>query len=155
MINCSGTEAGGILDSDKTKGSEQIQNKTILALGEGVCLQMKKKRFKGKQRREGLVALHLSCRQPVCFLCSQCSPYRNLAQAWVLSHFGCVWLFAIPWTVARQAPLSMGFSRQEYGSGLPCPSPGDLPDPGIEPRSPALQADSLPSEPPRGLVVHI
>ena len=90
MINCSGTEAGGILDSDKTKGSEQIQNKTILALGEGVCLQMKKKRFKGKQRREGLVALHLSCRQPVCFLCSQCSPYRNLAQAWVLSHFGCV-----------------------------------------------------------------
>ena len=46
MINCSGTEAGGILDSDKTKGSEQIQNKTILALGEGVCLQMKKKRFK-------------------------------------------------------------------------------------------------------------
>ena len=51
-----------------------------------------------------------------------------------------------PWTVARQAPLSMGFSRQEYWSGLPFPSPGDLPDPGIEPRSPALQADSLPTE---------
>ena len=50
---------------------------------------------------------------------------------------------------AHQAPLSMGFSRQEYWSGLPCPPPGDLPDPGIEPRSCALQADSLPSEPPR------
>ena len=47
-----------------------------------------------------------------------------------------------------QAPLSMGLSRQEYWSGLPCPSPGDLPDPGIKPRSPALQADSLPFEPP-------
>ena len=48
----------------------------------------------------------------------------------------------VPWTVAHQAPLSMGFSRQEYWSGLPCPSPGDLPDPGMEPRSPALQVDS-------------
>ena len=57
-------------------------------------------------------------------------------------------LFAIPWTVAYQAPLSMGFSRQEYWSGLPFPSPGDLPDPGIEPGSPALQADALSSEPP-------
>ena len=47
-----------------------------------------------------------------------------------------------------QAPLSVGFSRQEYQSGFPFPSPGDLPNPGIEPRSPALQADSLPSEPP-------
>ena len=53
-----------------------------------------------------------------------------------------------PWTVAYQAPLSMGVSRQEYWSGLPLPSPGDLPDPGIEPGSPALQADALPSEPP-------
>ena len=62
-----------------------------------------------------------------------------------LSH---VWLFATPWTVAYQAPPSMGFSRQECLSGLPFPSPGDLPNPGIEPRSPALQADALPSEPP-------
>ena len=52
------------------------------------------------------------------------------------------------WTVACQAPLSMEFSRQEYWSRLPFPPPGDLPDPGIEPRSLALQADSLPSEPP-------
>ena len=48
-----------------------------------------------------------------------------------------------PWTVARQAPLSMGFYRQEYWSGFLCPSPGDLPNPGIEPRPPALQANSL------------
>ena len=59
-----------------------------------------------------------------------------------------VLLFATPWTVARQAPLSMGFSRQEYWHGLPFPSPGDLPNPGIKPGSPALQADASPSEPP-------
>ena len=59
-----------------------------------------------------------------------------------------VQLFEIPWSVAHQASLFMGFSRQEYWSGLPFPSPGDLPDPGIEPRSPALQADALTSEPP-------
>ena len=57
-------------------------------------------------------------------------------------------LFATPWTVAHQAPPPMGFSRQEYWSGLPFPSPGDLPNPGTEPRSPALQADALTSEPP-------
>ena len=55
---------------------------------------------------------------------------------------------AIPWTVAGKAPLSMGFSRQEHWSGLPFPSPGDLPDPGIEPRFPTLQAVSLLSESP-------
>ena len=54
---------------------------------------------------------------------------------------------ATPWTVACQTPPSMGFSRQEYCSGLPFPSPRDLPDPGIEPRSPTLQADFLPTEP--------
>ena len=54
-------------------------------------------------------------------------------------------LFATPWTVAHQAPPSMGFSRQEYWSGLPFPSPGDLPDPAIEPRSPALQFSSVQS----------
>ena len=55
---------------------------------------------------------------------------------------------AIPWIGARQAPPSMGFSRQEYWNELPFPSPKDLPDPGIKPRSPAMQADSLPVEPP-------
>ena len=61
--------------------------------------------------------------------------------ACVLSRFHCVRLFATLWTVARQAPLSLGFSRQEYGSGLPCTPPGDLPDPGIKPmalKSPVL-----------------
>ena len=57
-------------------------------------------------------------------------------------------LFATLWTVACQALLFMEFSQQESWSGLPCPPPGDLSDPGIEPRSPALQADSLPSESP-------
>ena len=61
-----------------------------------------------------------------------------------LSH---VWFSATSWTVAYQDPPSMEFSRQEYWSGLPFPSPGDLPDPGIEPQSPALQADTLSSEP--------
>ena len=58
-----------------------------------------------------------------------------------------VQLFATSWTVAYQAPPSMGFSRQDYWSGLPFPSPGDLPDPGIEPGSPKLEADTLTSEP--------
>ena len=62
-----------------------------------------------------------------------------------LSH---VRLFVTPWTIAYQAPPSMGFSRQECWSGLPFPSPGDLPDPGIEPGSPTLQAGTLPPEPP-------
>ena len=61
-----------------------------------------------------------------------------------------VQLFSTPWTVAHQAPPSMEFSRQEYWSGLPFPSPGGLPDPGIEPGAPALQADAVLSEPPGG-----
>ena len=65
--------------------------------------------------------------------------------ACMLSHFSCVWLFATLWTVAHQAPLSVGFSRQEHWSGLPFLSPEDLPDPGIKPRSPALQASYLPA----------
>ena len=68
--------------------------------------------------------------------------------ACVLSHFSSVRLFVTLWTVAYQAPLSRRFSRQEYWSGLSWPPPGDLPNPGIEPRSPTLQADSLPLVPP-------
>ena len=60
----------------------------------------------------------------------------------------CVQLSVIPWNVVFQAPLSMGFSKQEHWSGLPCSPPGDLPSRGMEPRSPTLQADSLHSEPP-------
>ena len=59
-----------------------------------------------------------------------------------------VQLFVTPWTVAHQIPLSMEFSKQQYWSRLPFPSPGDLPNPEIEPGSPTLQADSFPSEPP-------
>ena len=67
-----------------------------------------------------------------------------------------VQLFVTPWTVAYQAPPSMGFSRQEYWSGLPFPSPGHLPDPRIEPGSPTLQADALTSEPPgKKICVHM
>ena len=66
-----------------------------------------------------------------------------------MKSLGRVQLFATPWTIAYQAPQSMEFSRQEYWRALPFPSPGDLSDPVIEPGSPALQADALPSKTPR------
>ena len=69
----------------------------------------------------------------------------HISSIQLLSH---VRLFVIPWSVDHQAPLSMGFSRQEYWGGLPCPAPGDIPNPGIESMSPALQVDSLSTEPP-------
>ena len=90
----------------------------------------------------------------------QCQHVRGVVSTWFLSpsleqgrseevnSLSRVWLFVTPWTVAYQPPPSMEFSRQAYWSGLPFPSPGDLPDPGIKPRSPTLQADTLPSEPP-------
>ena len=70
-------------------------------------------------------------------------PYEQ--QRWRLSR-SVMSTLATPWAVARHAPLPMGFSRRERRSGLLFPSPGDLPNPGIEPRSPALQADALPTE---------
>ena len=76
--------------------------------------------------------------------CAACGVF--VLRPYALSRFSHVQLFATPWTVAHQAPLSMGFSRQEHWSGLPFPLPGDLP--GIKPASPTLQADSLPTEPP-------
>ena len=79
------------------------------------------------------------------------SIYKFFTSKWLdgsmLSCFCCARLCETPWTAASQAPLSVGFSRQEYQHGLPCPSPGDLPNPGIEPRSPTMQVDSLSSEP--------
>ena len=86
-------------------------------------------------------------------------PWTLLAEVWKVSpvplRFACllsrlsrVGLFATPWTVACRAPLSMGFSRQEYWNRLPRPPPGDLPDPGIEPASLGLQVDSSPAKPP-------
>ena len=85
------------------------------------------------------------CRQILYCLSHQGSPVLLLL---LLSHFSHVRLCATPETEAHQAPLSLRFSRQEHWNGLPFPSPGNLPDPGIEPRSPALQADALTSEPP-------
>ena len=88
-------------------------------------------------------------------LLSHSPPAFNLSlYSWGNCIFGgvcmlsCVRLFAIPWTAARQAPLFMGFSRQEYPSGLPFPSPGDLPDPEFEPGSPALPGRFFTVEPP-------
>ena len=78
------------------------------------------------------------------FLCSQEGYIQGVSVC--VQMLGCVLLFVTPWTVAHQVPLSMEFSRQEYWSGLPFPSPGNLLKPGIKPGSPALQADSLPSE---------
>ena len=82
---------------------------------------------------------------PHCRQILYCLSHQEKAKVKSLSH---VQLFATPWTVAYQVSPSMGFSRQEYWSGLLFPSPGDLPNPGIEPWSPAVQADALPSEPP-------
>ena len=87
------------------------------------------------------------------FRCKDCSTYANQSMWYItlllllLSHFSPLWLFATLWTIALQVPLSVGFFRQEYWSGLPCPPPGDLPNPGIEPRSFKLQVDCLPAEP--------
>ena len=77
--------------------------------------------------------------------------------ACMLSHISPVQLFVTPWTVARQIPLSMGFSRQEYWGGLPCPLPGDLPDPGIEhmsPVSPALTGGLFTTSTTREAQIH-
>ena len=76
-------------------------------------------------------------------------PYQSFSEVSVcVCALNCVPFFATPWTVALQAPLPMEFLRQEYWSGLPLPSAGDFLDPGIEPGLPALQANSLPPEPP-------
>ena len=75
------------------------------------------------------------------FLCLFSFPYPYTGKkkiVAVVQWLSPVQLFATPWTVAGQAPLFVGFSREDYWSGLPCPSPGDLPDPGMEPGSPAL-----------------
>ena len=103
-----------------------------------------------------------ACRYSLYFLCRG----KTLICSWawlglkftfacMLSCFSCVWLFVTLWTIAHQTPLSMEFFRREYCSGQHCPSPGDISDPGIEPGSPALQADSLSSEPPSTLIVLI
>ena len=96
-------------------------------------------RGSGFSRETESIGDHLSVCLSPCLLISTLCVCTQL-----LSH---VWLFETLWSVTHPTPLSMGFSRQEYWTGLPCPPPGDLPDPGIEPaspESPALQADSSP-----------
>ena len=89
-----------------------------------------------------------------CIICTSLGDAHTGACQWQSRGGGCGSAGAVlsdsaaAWTAAHQAPPSTGRSRQEYWSGLLFPSPGDLPDPGIEPRSPALRADALPSEPP-------
>ena len=97
------------------------------------------------------VALLVHCREFFLIKAATCGR-NSVAQSYLLSH---VQFFATPWTVAHEAPLSMEFSRQEYWSGLPFPSPGDLPDPGIEPGSLALQEDSLLSESPTNIDLYL
>ena len=81
-------------------------------------------------------------------LYSQCLYMAPGTETGTVCSLSCVWLFPTPWTVARQASLPMAFSRQEYWSGLPFPPPGDLPNPGIKPRSPASPGRFFPTEPP-------
>ena len=93
------------------------------------------------------------CKQILYHLSHQESPSTALKVK--VKSLSCVRLFATPWTKVHQAPPSMGFSRQEYWSGLPFPSPGNIPDPGLEPRFPSLQADTLTSEPPGNLATNL
>ena len=101
---------------------------------------------------QGLVTEQSNCKHlPLCG--HKFSTHLNM---YVYVDISCARLFATPWTVIHQTSLSMEFSGQGYWSGQLFPSPGDLPNPGIEPRSPALQADSLPSEPPgEPIFIHV
>ena len=114
------------------------------------CLQAKKEFYWGRLRTEGSMYTHcwFTLRHSEAHVTLWSNSLHAFTRAQSLSH---VRLVVIPWTVARQAPLSMGFPRQEYRSGLPFPPPGDLPHPGIKPASPAspaLQVGSLPLTPP-------
>ena len=121
----------GVLDSDSPQAWKTLLETLVLSPGaadSGLC-----------EKNEFMNTKHLAkclarCELSLIFMCV----------VTVLELLSDVQLLVTPWTVACQAPLSMGFHRQEYWSGLPCPPPGDLPNPGIEPVSPALQADSLP-----------
>ena len=123
--------------------------------GDGAVLLLVDSQCWVLRAEEGMTENYQVCLWPVTLLNTQGSWWvedtpMNILRVWkakcqLLSH---VWLFVAPWTVAYQASVSMEFSRQEYWSGLPFPSPGNLPNPRIEPGSPALQAYSLPSEPP-------
>ena len=101
------------------------------------------RKFNGRTRVVGMFVFIAKSLQ--CLVIFEMFSFKNTEikgmRAQLLS---CVWLFVIPWTIDSQAPLSMGFPKQESWSGLPFPSPGDLPNPGIKPGAPAFQAESLP-----------
>ena len=108
----------------------------------------------GAESRGSLCKAETQCTPPVCsplhITCWESHSPAPTPELFFPVKVSCSVVFyscVTPWPAARQARLSMGFSRQEYWRGLPFPSSGDLPDPRIEPRSPALQADPLPSEP--------
>ena len=94
--------------------------------------------LKGKQRR-----MRISMEKCLMFILKKMQTSLTNKRVWTWKSLSRVQLFATPWTVAHQAPLSMEFSRAEYWSGLPFPSPGDLPNPGIKPKSPTLLMDSF------------
>jgi len=125
-----------IWHSGKGKAIKKV-NRLVVARGSG--------RERGVGRAQGIF-----CRETILFdTVIVCRCYYE----WVKS-LSRVQLFATPWTIAHQGPPSMEFSRQEYWSGLPFPSPGCLPNPGIEPRSPTSQADALQSESPGNPICH-
>ena len=111
----------------------------------GLLLSLAKK--KGDSRRPELgIYVYSTGNSAQCYVAAWIQGEFGRGCCTALSHF-IVQLCATPWTVACQPPLSMGFPRQEYWSGLPFPSSGDLPNPGIEPMSPMSPADSLPLAP--------
>ena len=109
--------------------------------------------LRGGEGLDGLVFIAHYCRMPFEeHSWAEFFAYRKERKRKKGKSLSCVQLFATPWT--HQVPLSMGFSIQGYWSGLPFPTPGDYPNPGIEPGSPTLQADALPSESPGKLSLH-
>ena len=131
----------------------EMQIKTNCNKNSCLSVRLESKRLQITNVREEVALVYCVCGDVN--RCSSCGKqYRGFSEklkiphvCGVLSHFSCVQLLATPWTVAHQAPLSMGFPRQEYWSGLPFPSPGDLPEPGIKPVSPALTGGFFTTEP--------
>ena len=112
--------------------------------GPGMFKDKKQSRYKCRNSSK-VVFQYPPCAVGIIFWGEKSMHYQRRSVSWWLSH---VRLFATSWTVAHQVSLSMGFSRQEYWSGLPFPSPGDLPKGGIKLGTPVLQEDSLPLAPP-------
>ena len=133
-------------------GATQLREQCFLASAEAICLNRRACLHQlSPLPTVILVALPVGHRTGTCSM-SLVHQVHDEADYWfelcVCSGAQSCLTLVTPWTAARQAPLSMGLSRQAHWSGQPCPSPGDLPNPGIELTSPALQVDSLPTEPP-------